>query len=581
MPLMVPQKALLPTGSLGLVGVNLRRDPLALADTECARAINADFHTIPGAARLRGGRTRLVDSNYNGQIVYVDRVNNRRYVVTTSTAYRDAVLIQPDLDPTGSTGTSYRPLNDSSTWTFLMNRAARVKDDGVFIRTWGYAAPTSAPGVAVGAAGGSTGRHAFLYTYLRKTGTGGIAGESNNSPSSVAIVVSNQAVNISALTDSADPQITHKRLYRTLNAGGLYLVDQDVPTGTLTATSTKLDGALGAQLQLDHNVPPACSWATEFQGTVFAVGDASHPDYLWFSKHFQPEYFPTDHFLQIGSAQDALLSAVPVLGLLAVFTRQTKYRVFGSSAVGYSYLEAISKRGTPVPRAVVGTDQGALFVARDGLFLSPLIAEDILLSSPIEPLWYDETVNDYAPIDWTRADEIAVAAWKQRFYFSYPTTDGNNMMAVYSRETQHWYFFQYAEPVTALRWELETGLLLAGTRGGVLTSLEVPGHTDESGLVEYLVEGKTRAAAGTSSVKAVFQFFRADIDAGGAQVLLEFVIDGVVRYRKVITGGRTRQLYRFPDNVMGHVWAPRIRYTGTTTIVVYGVEVYAFPLGYS
>ena len=78
MPLMVPQKALLPTGSLGLVGVNLRRDPLALADTECARAINADFHTIPGAARLRGGRTRLVDSNYNGQIVYVDRVNNRR-----------------------------------------------------------------------------------------------------------------------------------------------------------------------------------------------------------------------------------------------------------------------------------------------------------------------------------------------------------------------------------------------------------------------------------------------------------------------------------------------------------------------
>ena len=154
------------------------------------------------------------------------------------------------------------------------------------------------------------------------------------------------------------------------------------------------------------------------------------------------------------------------------------------------------------------------------------------------------------------------------------------MMAVYSRDTQHWYFYQYREPVTALRWEQETGLFLGGTRQGSLVSLEIPGVNDDSGVIPFVLESKSRTP-GNAILRMLFQFFRVDIDADGTEVIIEFLIDDVVRFRQCITGARTRKLYRFPDNVLGTIWSWRTLYTGSGQIAVYGIEVYGIPLEYA
>ena len=389
-----------------------------------------------------------------------------------------------------------------------------------------------------------------------------------------AQVLAAQVLSVTGLTDSADPQVTHKRLYRTLNAGGLFLVDQDVAVGTTIATSSQSDSALGAQLALDNDVPPNAYKAVEFQGTMFLLGDAAHPNYLWFSKHFVPEAVPAANFLIIGGGQDPLITMVSALGQLGVFSAKTKWRIVGNNTSGYTYLEAVSKRGTFTERGAIGTDQGTLFVARDGLFLTTMLQQDAMLSSDIEPLWYGLRQNDYPPIDFARANEMALGSWKQRFYFSYPTTDNTNVMAVFSRETNHWYFYQYNEPVTAMREESTTGLFLAGTRTGILASLEIPSVGDETGNIAYTLEGKDRAF-GDTMARHLVQWCRVDVDATAGSVLFELLIDGVVRYRRAITGNRTRRLFPVPDNLMGFTWRPRWTFSGTGQMGVYGCEVYA------
>lgn len=574
MPLPIPQKAPQSEGLRGFLGVNLRRDRLSLADAEVAKSINADFHTRPGTILLRHGRSLLSSTELGGAVRLLARLNDHRYALAGTTLYRNFSSALTGLSGNLAQLAAYRPLNDTDTWVFIADQTLMRKDRGTQIRTWGLTAPGSAATLADGGAGSLIGNYSVKYTYVRKVGSA-IAHESNPSPVSNTLAITSRQISVTGLTDSSDAQVTHKRLYRTVDTGSTWLFDSEIAQGTTTATLTLADTALGTAVETDNNAPPACGWVSEFQGHFFLLRDASNPHYLWYSKRFRPESVPTTQYLEVGNPTDPLQSAVPLVGLLGVFTRLTKYRVFGNATSGFTYVEALSHRGTPAPQAVLATDTGALFVARDGLFLTNFLQADTLLSAAIEPLFTNETVNDFAPIDWNRADEIALTAWKQRYYLSYPSTSGATLLAVYSRETQHWYFYDHA--LRSLYNEEATDLLLGGTAGGQVVSLETPGGDLGAG-VALTVELADRAG-GQPYARKRFDWVRADVDAKGGTVTLELLIDGVVRATKSLTGSRRRQLMRVPEGVMGYVWRAKLSYTGTERVEIHGVQVYYRPMG--
>ena len=111
----------------------------------------------------------------------------------------------------------------------------------------------------------------------------------------------------------------------------------------------------------------------------------------------------------------------------------------------------------------------------------------------------------------------------------------------------------------------------------MLASLEVPGKTDDGGAIQFSMQSRTKS----SLTRTLFQFFRCDIDAGSEAVQVEFLIDDVVRYRKTITGARTRKLLRFPDNLIGNTWGWRTTYQGAAPIAIYSVEVMGIDLLYA
>lgn len=555
----------------GFVGVNLRRDRLSLADGECARAINADLHTFPGVVRPRRGVV-VLSSDGAGIVSRLTRQNARSYMLAEGTWYRNGTAIQSGLTPYSGQAVGFRPVDDTVSWTFLANATGMLKDDGGVVRNWGADPPTATPVVATGAAGSLIGNYSVRYTYLRRVGST-VTYESNPSDASNTVGVTNQKITVTNIADSGDSQITHKRVYRTVNSGSDWFFELDVIQGVTSATLEVADSGLGASLEEDNDRPRRCGWAAEFQNHIFLAIDAGNPHYLWYSKRFRPESVPAANYLEIGYPGDPIQGGARLVGLLGVYTRDTKYRIIGNATSGFVPIEALSSRGTPAGHATIASDQGAIFVARDGLFLTNFQSADVALSTAIEPLFYGETVNDYAPIDWSRAQEIALGSYKQRYYFSYPTVGGGAMMAVYSRETQQWYHYSVAP--TALYTDETTDRLWGGNDGGDILVIDSPVASTES-----VTTTATFADRGgpSSFLRKRFSYLRIDAESGIQPITVQLWVDGRLRHTIHVTGSRRRQLFRLPDRVLGYVGRVTVTLTAAHQ-AVYSVVLFNEPLG--
>jgi hypothetical protein len=551
----------------GFLGINLRRDSLSLADEDLLRAINADLHRTPGVIRLRQGRTLQPGAALPGAVRTLTRHGLRQYQVAGSGLFRDGTSILTGLSGATSTLTPYRPLNDTTTWSFLADQAAMRKDDGTIVRLWGIVAPTGGAGVTAGGAGGLTGTYSAYYTYARVVGTS-IAHESNPSPAVAGVALTAQELNI-AVVASEDPQVTRILVYRTVAGGTLGLFAAQLSNATQTYVSGQTDISLGTQVELDNNPPPLAGWVAEHQGHLFLCLDATNPHYLWYSKRFRPESWPLDQFLELGNPYDPLQCAVPLTGVLGVFSRETKYRVLGNAVSGFVGIEALSTRGVPAPNAVTVTSRGTLFVARDGIFLTNFVEADLEISQSIQALFYGETINELAPIAWNVPEALTMAEYKRRLYFGYQDTAGARMLAVYSLDTQHWY--HYTHPVHRLYADESTDTLLMGDTTGNVWSLE-QGTTDGGAAIALDVTLPVRDV-GDRFRRKRFGWLGLDLESQEAPWQADVLLDGALHYTGAFFGARQRRYVRLPGPCSTQTWQVRLRCLGGTDAACYSVEI--------
>jgi hypothetical protein len=542
---------------------------LSLEDSDLAYSLNADLHSKPGSIVLRKGRTKQYTTALASAVRRLHKNSSTRYQAAGALLYRNQGSIA-SLTTGLVTLLSARPLGDTTTWTFVANAFGMYKDNGSSVRHWGITGPAAAP--TLGTTGtGLTGDYSAVYTYARYVGTT-LVHESNPSPTPSAQTLSNQSLTV-AVTASSDAQVTHINIYRTVADGTIPLFDQQVANTTATRTSSQADSALGVAVDEDNDIPPVAAWCSEFQGHVFLCQDADNPHYLWYSKRFQPEAWPSSQFLEIGNPSDPLQCAVPLAGQLLVFSRQSKYRVLGNAVSGFTAIEAPSTRGTPAPQACLATEFGVVFVARDGLFVTNGLERDTELSAAIEPLFNGQTVNGYYPIDWDRADEISLEVWKGRLWFGYPTTESSTsrLLAVYSRDTQRWFMYDHA--VRSLYVEEDVDALTAGFDDGLVYVLD-SGSDDAGGAIALTVEGADR---GSPWLKRRYDWQRFDVDAQAGTVTATLLVDGATCRAHRLTGRRTRTLLRLPGTI-GHTWRQQFTYSGSEAIEIHGTVVAALPL---
>jgi hypothetical protein len=336
-----------------------------------------------------------------------------------------------------------------------------------------------------------------------------------------------------------------------------------------------VDNDLGVEVELDNDVPVANNILSIFQEFAFLAGDIYNPHYLYWSKRFRPESFPVENFVEIGTAADPIKAHVPIVGVLGVFTSQTKYRVQGNATSGFIHDEAVSHRGAPAPRSVIPTDQGVMFVARDGVFVTNFIGADKKLSDAIDPIFLGDAKNGYDAINFDAVDQICAAYFKNKYYFSYPsgTNTTNDMTAIYSLDTEGWTF--WGTGYASFYAEKDTNFFLAGGYDGIVRIIEDQRNASDIGAG---IEFELQTHDFTTEGRNLFTHFIIDAECQDDTVTAEFYADNALIRSKDITGSRSNTLISLPTDSFGYKWRMRVSYTGTRRIAVYGVTAIYIPL---
>ena len=169
------------------------------------------------------------------------------------------------------------------------------------------------------------------------------------------------------------------RWWRTTNlagittpAGGadLYLLHESPACGPVDLIDHKSDGELGPLLDRDQLGPtPVGARALVFwNSTAWAGGMPDNPTRMQYSSPLYVEQWPTENYLEIGSAQTGGIVAGAETGRgLVVFKEGGVYIIRGNPAAGF-HVEAVDESvGTESPLAVVNVPSvGLLFLARSG-----------------------------------------------------------------------------------------------------------------------------------------------------------------------------------------------------------------------
>lgn len=334
------------------------------------------------------------------------------------------------------------------------------------------------------------------------------------------------------------------------------------------------DAALGAQVEIDNDEPPAANQLSIFQEHAFLSGDPDNSHYLYWSKRFRPEAWPVENFVEIGTAADPIQTHGPLTGVLGVMTVQTKYRVAGNTTSGFIHDEAVSRRGTKSPKSFVITDRGAIFVSFDGVFSTNFIGPDQKLSDAIDSIFLGDEKNEYEKINWDYVHLIAGGFYKNKYYFSYPsgTSTANDMTAIFSFDTNEWTFWDVG--FNSFLAENDTDLFLAGGNDGLVRIIEDPDAVETVSL-----ELQTKDFVGTNpSTRNLFLYFKVDAECQGEEMTAQFYVDDELVQAHTLTGSRTNQLLRLPEDTHGYKWRVRVTYSGNKKVAVYGVTAIYIPL---
>ncbi len=385
-------------------GLNTRVNRFLVRDDQATEVMNF-FFGLGGILRVRKGSekrtiTSLGPDGIKSGVRYYPPSGPPRIVVD----WRDGTYVSSDdgrtLSPlqTGLLGfvrATYVQVRD------ILYRADGVNEpkkyDGTFLTKWGIDPPLLAPS-ASGTTGGSlvpASTYKVRVTFVSDTA------ESNPSPEvTVNLTSAQNAISLTGIPVSADPQVKKRRIYRTRANGAIFYFDTEIPNNTTTSvTLTKADSALGIEMPEDKDPPPRDLFLCElFKNRLFGVR-ASERRKLYFSEFFEPEAWPVDYFITIPFPEGDQIVGLKALGdLLFIFGTSSVFVLVGDSPFNFTVRQTFADEGFVSANGVVVVENVLMgptrygFQAFDGTIVK-------ILSWEIEPTIRTE-------LDQTRLDTI-------------------------------------------------------------------------------------------------------------------------------------------------------------------------------
>lgn len=239
----------------------------------------------------------------------------------------------------------------------------------------GIAPPTSAPTLAASGTG-ITGNAIAYLTFLHKDAAGRIIHESNPSPASSTLALTNQGRAWSGIpTIATDSRVTHVSGYVSMDGatprrawtrrlGDTSTVTEAIPTTTLannTPVPVDVDGNVddGAR-----GVPPYSVAIKSFHDRMWYV-DPSKPG-VYFSKLYEPESVDPDSYIPTKEGEQPIGLGV-LRDELVVFCERSVYVITGYGTADFRIEKVSSKNGAVSHQSIVEIDGMLFYASHDGI----------------------------------------------------------------------------------------------------------------------------------------------------------------------------------------------------------------------
>jgi hypothetical protein len=302
-------------------GLNTKNSPMNLPSNQSPLLNNVTFDDY-GAVGTRKGKTALTSLGsgiIDGMEKFSTDSGQHYLVVACSGAMWQAAsgASFSSIPSAASIFTAGVDVTMFQTKKYLVQTNGYVrpyKFDGTYYTNFGPSAPVGVATAACAGAGNLTGTYQYVFTGINSWQV-----ESNyGSATTTYTWTSGQATLSSIPSFPVSAGVNQIGIYRTSGAvSGLYYRVATVSNGVSGYTDNVADSLLGTsslhpEAPLDNGVMPPCKYLTEHLGYVFAAGDPSNPNRLYFSQGGQPETFPSENFIDIGPGD-----GYPITGISA------------------------------------------------------------------------------------------------------------------------------------------------------------------------------------------------------------------------------------------------------------------------
>lgn len=426
---------------------------------------------------------------------------------------------------------------------------------------------------AFGEETGTTGSDTYyvVYTYARKSGDL-LLNESNPSPATSTNIEDVLYVNWTA---SADSQVTHVRVYRTLANLGDYYYAGEFEVAPLWGQVDTADEDLGSLIEIDNDIPPLGTVLAgpDFNGTVFM----GYNNLLYFCKPKQPESWPALHNIECGPDQYSIKAMAILGGQLYVATEPEIFQITGTDADTFFPLSIGAITGTRAKNVFLPIKgYGIVHLGWDGLYMFTGSA-DIKISSSIASIWNNETKNGVPPMAKDYIANCLCVKAENNLWFGYPSGTEehcNNFIVVDLQAnlmqglTSKISYYTYPFVVSAMHYDEINAELLATDTDGYVRILEDQNTTSDSGsAISWEVESKA-----FGSLRKYFpRWSRYDIDLTEETSTAQgkILLNDVIKQTHNITTSRIIKK-RLIDGCTGDRLS--IRLTGTGPVTIYAAE---------
>ena len=514
-------------------GLNLN-DSKQIAENETSLSQNADYRQ-KGLIRSRNGSTTLYSSQ---GVTLIGGAQGFVYSVDTDVYKNGTALSASGVSAVTALGVC--KLRNVQTEALLISGTANKKVEGSTVTNWGISEPSAIPTIALSGTG-ITGSYYYRYTYVRKSGST-IVAESN--PSSASLIASpvNQTVDVT-WTVSSDSQVTHVRLYRTLNGGSATSYDfyylTEVAIGTTTYADAVADTSLGALVETDNDIPPSTSLSSitgpgAFNTIFIATGNT-----VYFSKVGRPESFPALYFFNVGTPNDTIMALVDWAGLIFIFTKTAVYLLQGTDPDTFYPVKTMASRGLAAKQGIWSTEKGIVYTSYDGIYAFNGQSEVCLTRDKVDPLFRGESVNGVSPVNLGAVDSSWLVYFNGKMFYGYcdSTYTTPNKVLVYDFDEFKFSIFDYGRQFKSAFVDIRNNRVLAGDTSGNLIRLET-GEDDNGSAFTFKVRGKE--LPNISHVTP--SYARYDItNEGGNSVEVRYLSKTISKYSHTITDTETHK----------------------------------------